>query len=113
VAQREGEDGPEAGLEGVSPEQGEPLLTREVRYQHRLPRLMGGDTRSFSQFGLELLEDQGCVVGGSDVTGIEFVKDQRHSRSGDGHDLNDARHQMIEDPLDGEICHHRASGPRP
>ncbi|HWF50334.1 MAG TPA: hypothetical protein VG294_06775 [Solirubrobacteraceae bacterium] len=107
VTQRKGEDGSETGVARARYEGGEALLGGHIRDQDRLPGFISRETGSFAELGLQLLETQCRAVRGGHIAGIEPLEDQCHPGRGHRHDVNDACHQVLEDPLDGKARHHR------
>ena len=96
VPQREGEHCRQPGDQGPGREVREPDLASKVRYRDGLARVVRRKTGTLTQFGLQLLETQGGVVRGGDVTGHCARRDERHTGRCDWQDLDDALDKAIE-----------------
>ena len=108
VAQREGEDGRQSGLECPRGRTPVNMVVAEIGHGDGLTGLVGAQARAFADFGLQLLEAQGRIVGRRHVVGRRRRRDQRDTGPGDGKDVDDALHQVIQDALDRKIGGHGA-----
>jgi hypothetical protein len=107
MTQRECEHRREALFDGSGGEDREPVVRPEVGYDHGHPVLICHETGAFTQFGLQLLEAHGRIVGGGDVVRLLPRRDQRHAGGTDGEHVDNAHDQMIQDRLDREVGHQR------
>ncbi len=108
IAQREGEHRAQAGFERSRAEFLVHVGVTQVRYDDGFPGFVGMQAGSLAEFGLQPHETQRRIVRRGHVVGRRRRRYERHPGARDGEDLDDALHQVIQDPVDGKIGGHRA-----
>lgn len=108
VAQREGEHRDQPRLERAAGEVRESTVTTEVGDRDGFARPVRHEARPLPELGLQLLEQQRRLVRCRHVPRIRVRRDERHAGGRDGEDVDDAKHEVVEDPLDGKVRHERS-----
>jgi hypothetical protein len=106
LAEGKGEDGAQTGRGGPRPEHWEGIVPAQVGQGDRSPGLVSGQAWPLADFCLQRLEAQCGGVGGGDVVGALGPRDEGHPRPGNGKDVDDPPHQMVENPLNREVGGH-------
>ena len=100
IAQREREHGRKARFDRPGRELQESGVVAEVGDRDGSPGLVDLMARALAEFGLHRLEAQRRLVRCRHVAGIRAGGDEGHPCGGDGQDVDEALHQVIEDALD-------------
>ena len=109
VAQGKGEDRGQARGQRPGREDPEPVVDAQIRHGNGVTAAIRGEAGALFHLALQPLEAQGGVVGSSDVARPRTGREKGHARGADGHDVDDARDQLIKDSLNRKVRHHRPS----